>query len=361
MKSFTYDKANQLVTSTVDNKVTNYAYDAAGRLIKEGNKTYSYGYLDKILEVQENGEQIAAFDYHIDGQIAQATHGDKTENFLWDGLALIHRGDNSFVNEPYVTGGNPILSSKDGVMFNDILGTTLGIKNEQGFEAINMTAFGEPTTSQPNNSTTETDKVGFFTGKPYIGELGYAFLFRNYRAELGKWQTKDPIALTMQLPKLTKEKYSLPNDARLGYPDGWNNLAYGNNQLFDGVDVQGTVWVYDTHTVDFNTTTYYNFENPPENFITLFIPNPGFPTIPVQYTRASYIKAIVYASCRSADPYKYVAPPDTYNVNVSVSFDHDDYDYTDAGGIDPYIVKVYSVTTTWHVHGTYQTRRWVEE
>jgi len=33
MKSFTYDKANQLVTSTVDNKVTNYAYDAAGRRV----------------------------------------------------------------------------------------------------------------------------------------------------------------------------------------------------------------------------------------------------------------------------------------------------------------------------------------
>ena len=45
MKSFTYDKANQLVTST-DNKVTNYAYDAAERLVKEGDKTYSYGYLD---------------------------------------------------------------------------------------------------------------------------------------------------------------------------------------------------------------------------------------------------------------------------------------------------------------------------
>ncbi|NLK73221.1 MAG: hypothetical protein GX285_09415, partial [Clostridiales bacterium] len=106
---------------------------------------------------------------------------------------------------------------KDGVMFNDILGTTLGIKNEKGFDAISMTAFGEPTTSQPNNSTTEIDKVGFFTGKPYIGELGYAFLFRNYRADQGKWQTKDP----------------------LGYPDGWNNLAYVNNIPLALVDPLG--------------------------------------------------------------------------------------------------------------------------
>ncbi len=242
MKSFTYDKANQLVTSTVDDKVTNYAYDAAGRLVKEGSvasgfKTYSYGYLDKILAVQENGQQIAAFDYHINGQIAQATHGDKTENFLWDGLSLIHRGDNSYINEPYVTGGNPILSSKDGVMFNDMLGTTLGIKNEQGFEAINMTAFGEPTTSQPNNSTTEIDKVGFFTGKPYIGELGYAFLFRNYRADQGKWQTKDTIGLLGNLPGHDHSQNSLQN--RLGYPDGWNNLAYCKNRTSSAIDYSG--------------------------------------------------------------------------------------------------------------------------
>ena len=222
MKSFAYDKANQLVTSAVDNKVTNYAYDAAGRLIKEGSvasgfKTYSYGYLDKILEVQENGEQIAAFDYHVGAQIAKAIHGDKTENFLWDGLALIHRGDNSFVNEPYVTGGNPILSSKDGVMFNDMLGTTLGVAENGKFTTTPKTAFGQPTTSQPNNSTTETDKVGFFTGKPFIGELGYAFLFRNYRADQGKWQTADP----------------------LGYPDGWNNLVYVNNGVTGKFDILG--------------------------------------------------------------------------------------------------------------------------
>ena len=59
-----------------------------------------------------------------------------------------------------------------------------------------------------------------FTGKPHIGELGYAFLFRNYRADMGKWQTADP----------------------LGYPDGWNNFAYGNNQCTMGFDFLGTVW-----------------------------------------------------------------------------------------------------------------------
>jgi len=193
-----------LVSSTTDGKVTHYAYDAAGRLIKEGDKSYAYGWLDKVLSVTENGQQIASFNYHNDGQIAQAIHDGKSEDFLWDGLALIHRGENSFINEPYVTGGNPILSSNDGVMFNDMLGSTLNI----GGKAINMTAFGE-----------SADSNAMYTGKPYIGELGYAFLFRNYRSDYGKWQTTDP----------------------LGYPDGWNNLAYVNNGVIGAIDWLGGI------------------------------------------------------------------------------------------------------------------------
>jgi hypothetical protein len=47
--------------------------------------------------------------------------------------------------------------------------------------------------------------------------LGYSFLFRNYRADVGKWTTSDP----------------------LGYPDGWNNLAYVNNWVTMAFDWLG--------------------------------------------------------------------------------------------------------------------------
>ena len=141
--------------------------------------------------------------YDKANQRVSFTGNGKSENFLWDGLALIHRGETSFVNEPYVTGGNPILSSKDGVMFNDMLGSTLNI----GGKAVNMTAFGE-----------SADTNAMYTGKPYIDELGYAFLFRNYRSDYGKWQTTAP----------------------LGYPDGWNNLAYCNNSVTIAFDWLGS-------------------------------------------------------------------------------------------------------------------------
>ena len=133
----------------------------------------------------------------MDGQIATAKANGRQENFLWDNLALISRNETEYVNEPYVTGGNPILADGD-VLFNDLLGSTIGIRSGKEYRETGMTAFGET-----------DEKSAMFTGKPYIGELGYAFLFRNYRPDQGKWQTQDP----------------------LGYPDGWNNFAYCNNTI----------------------------------------------------------------------------------------------------------------------------------
>ena len=209
--TFTFDDANQLVSSTTDGVTTRYAYDAAGRMVREGNKTYRYGYLDKVMSVAD-GDTTRTFTYHADGQLASANYGDASESFVWDGLALIQRGDEQFVNEPHVGGGNPVASSKGTSYFNDMLGTTVGSKSNGKYSAAALTAFGEnhPTTEPPNHQT-------FYTGKPYVEGLGHAFWMRNYRAGLAKWQTADP----------------------MGYPDGWNALAYCNNGVTSAVDIFG--------------------------------------------------------------------------------------------------------------------------
>ena len=198
-----------------------------------------YNYMDKVRSVSENGAVTASFTYDVDGQIATAkTHATgKQESFLWDGLALIHRGGTSYINEPYVTGGNPILA-EDKVLFNDMLGTTLGVHSEK-YEPIARDAFGM--TSKDADSA-----ENFFTGKPYIGELGYAFLFRNYRPEQGKWQTTDP----------------------LGYPDGWNNLAYVNNGVTMAIDWLGgeTNYVIDESSI----VTTDNRKNSPGQWETVY-------------------------------------------------------------------------------------------
>jgi len=103
-----------------------------------------------------------------------------------------------------------------------------------------MTAFGE----------TE-DKEAFFTGKPAIGELGYAFLFRNYRADQGKWNSQDPIALATNLPTPEKRNQEPSIGMELGYPDGWNNLAYCNNEVVLAFDDIGTYLKFFDDSYDF--------------------------------------------------------------------------------------------------------------
>ena len=230
--TFTFDDANQLVSSTCDGITTRYEYDAAGRLVREGNRTYTYGYLDKVMSVRFdrssansstsqplNSSTVYTYTYHPDGQLATADYGkDGSEDFTWDGLALIKRGDEQFINEPHVGGGNPVASSKGTSYFNDALGTTVGSKSNGKYSAAALTAFGESLSADTSNSQLTThNSQTFFTGKPMVEGLGHAFWMRNYRAGLAKWQSADP----------------------MGYPDGWNQLAYCNNGVTTAVDLWG--------------------------------------------------------------------------------------------------------------------------
>ena len=199
---------------------TTYAYDTAGRLVKEGSKTYTYGYLDKVMSVTE-GDKTYTYTYHADGQLASANYGGKTEGFFWDGLALVRRGDEQFINEPHVGGGNPVASSKGTSCFNDALGTTVGAKKDGKYSAAALTAFGERLDNVDSTSPAiRSLGEGWFTGKPFVEGLGHTFLMRNYRASLAKWQSADP----------------------MGYPDGWNQLVYCGNGVVSRIDYQGCSW-----------------------------------------------------------------------------------------------------------------------
>ncbi len=219
--------------------MTKYAYNDAGLVTRmerlDGSETLTF----------------RAFMCHADGQLATATVGGEhraprdrvgppggrplpeSETFQWDDLALIQRGDEQFINEPHVGGGNPVASSKGTSYFNDMLGTTVGSKSNGKYSAAALTAFGEDLTV---HSPTPTQNSNFFTGKPYVEGLGHAFLMRNYRAGLAKWQTADP----------------------MGYPDGWNQLVYCGNGVTSAVDLWGCeswklyysfdAWEYGAHS-----------------------------------------------------------------------------------------------------------------
>ena len=209
-----------------------YVYDMAGRLIEEklNGKTdvkYTYGYLDKVTEVNRRGN-ITKFVYDGVGMLASKISSDgKVENWMWDGLALIRRGKDIHINEPHISGGVPIVSrTSNGIQYHesDFLGTTLWSTDTNGNlvkDYQDTTIFGE--------GSIQKDRSARFTGKPYDEDLqAYVFPYRNYDASTARWRSSDPA----------------------GYPDGINQHFYAAVPTFN-IDLLG---MYIVQIVDSNNS-----------------------------------------------------------------------------------------------------------
>ena len=272
--TYTYDAANQLASSvSPDGKITDYVYDAAGRLVKEGEKNYEYGWLDKVIRVSKDGKELARFEYHNNNQLAKVVRENGIETFEWDGLALTERNGTKYINEPHAGGGNPILAttpapnansitspSQSQTIFTDMLGTSLGTVKNNAYSEIEKTAFGNLFSESAQLAKSLSSANTFFTGKPYIQELGYAFLFRNYRPDMGKWQIQDPINIIYKIHEITLN-YLDEHIATIGYPNGWNNLSYCNNYVTVEFDIYGLICPIcgsNTPTL-FNEDSFYAF------------------------------------------------------------------------------------------------------
>jgi YD repeat-containing protein len=126
-----YDAANQLLAKTEvgadgsPTEVRSFSYDAAGRMLAESvggqvDRRFTYSYLDKVMQVDRPAEgRRAQYAYDANGMLVlkgtQApAQGDATnwENWVWDGIALVQRGNEVFVNEPHPAGGAALMSRK---------------------------------------------------------------------------------------------------------------------------------------------------------------------------------------------------------------------------------------------------------
>ena len=191
---------------------------------------YTYGYLDKVTEVNRRGK-ITKFVYDGTGMLASKISSDgKVENWMWDGLALIRRGKDIHVNEPHISGGVPIISrTPDGTQFHesDFLGTTLWSIDAKG----NVVSFQNDTIFA--EGAIKTNRCARFTGKPYDEDLqAFVFPFRNYDEKSARWRSSDPA----------------------GYPDGVNGHFYAGAPTM-GLDVMGTAWG------DLNFVEHFYFGN----------------------------------------------------------------------------------------------------
>ena len=176
--------------------------------------------------------------------LAQKTlHDGSTEVWVWDGLALIRRGSDIYVNEPHVSGGVPILSKTDeGVRYHehDFLGATLWSTDTKGNlvkDYQDTTIFGE--------GSIQHDRSARFTGKPYDEDLqAYVFPYRNYDEKSARWRSADPA----------------------GYPDGLNQHFYAAVPTLE-IDTMGLeIIIYGDITITPSDGSMYTIENQPTSF-----------------------------------------------------------------------------------------------
>ena len=245
--TFKYDTENQLASMESVEGLREYVYDMAGRLIEEklNGKTdikYTYGYLDKVTEVNRKGK-ITKFVYDGTGMLASKISSDgKVENWMWDGLALIRRGKDIHVNEPHISGGVPIVSkTPNGTQFHesDFLGTTLWSIDSKGnvVSFQNDTIFGD--------GAIKTNRCARFTGKPYDEDLqAFVFPYRNYDEKSARWRSADPA----------------------GYPDGLNQHFYAAVPTLE-IDTMGLeIIIYGDITITPSNGSVYTIENQPTSF-----------------------------------------------------------------------------------------------
>ena len=266
-----YDTAHQLKSAEGSEGLREFTYDKAGRLVTEvlnGQPAvnYTYGYLDKVIAVERNGE-VTRFDYDAQGMLVGKQLPDGSyEHWVWDGMALVARGEERYINERHITGGLPIVSqTSEGVQYHqhDHLGTTVASYSTDGaiISAYETTVFGQ--------GELEDSRTARFTGKPYDADLGaYVFPFRNYDPESARWLSADPSGFPdgpnqhyyAAVPTMGVDPLGLwaaVVNATVGYPDNEDlKLPTGHTSM--NVSLSGNYSItLNRENGDIGATTFY--------------------------------------------------------------------------------------------------------
>jgi len=266
-----YDTAHQLKSAEGSEGLREFTYDKAGRLVTEvlnGQPAvnYTYGYLDKVIAVERNGE-VTRFNYDAQGMLVGKQLPDGSyEHWVWDGMALVARGEERYINERHITGGLPLVSqTSEGVQYHqhDHLGTTVASYSTDGaiISAYETTVFGQ--------GELEDSRTARFTGKPYDADLGaYVFPFRNYDPESARWLSADPSGFPdgpnqhyyAAVPTMGVDPLGLwaaVVNATVGYPDNEDlKLPTGHTSM--NVSLSGNYSItLNRENGDIGATTFY--------------------------------------------------------------------------------------------------------
>jgi RHS repeat-associated protein len=196
-----FSNTNQLASVAGENTV-NYSYDNNGNPILIGNKAYVYNQSSRLVEVRENGNTIAEYEYNAMGQRLIKKVGDNTTIFHYDfdgNIVAESRPDGTMIFEYLYLGSNRLAMVDAGTQkiyycLNNYLGTPVMMTDDSGmieWEA-NYKPFGEADVN-PNAEAVNNFR---FPGQYFDQETGLHYNYhRYYDPKTGRYLTPDPIGL----------------------------------------------------------------------------------------------------------------------------------------------------------------------
>lgn len=196
--TYTYDRANKLLSSTDGTNTNTYAYDAIGNMTfvtknDELIKSYSYDNFERLISSTVNGVSTA-YTYDGDNLRQTKTTDSVTTQHILDGMNVV--ADVKGTNTTTFTRGNELLYSKnpatgERITYNNYSngGTAQLVKPDGTFTEYTYDAYG----GIVHNSTDNTNPFTY-CGEYTDVETGLVYLRnRYYDPELGRFLTQDPI------------------------------------------------------------------------------------------------------------------------------------------------------------------------
>ena len=220
--TYTYDRANKLLSSTDGTNTTTYAYDGIGNMtsVTENgtvSKSYSYDNFERLISSTVDGTTTA---YTYDGdnlRQTKTTNGVTTQHIL-DGMNVVADIKGSDVTT-FTRGNGLVFGKNNGVRttYNNYSngGTAQLVKPDGTFTEYTYTAYGEIKYNSTDNTNPFT-----YCGEYTDVETGLVYLRnRYYDPELGRFLTQDPIK------------------------DGLNWYAYCNGDPVNRIDMLGLYYL----------------------------------------------------------------------------------------------------------------------
>lgn len=204
-RSFVYNSLNELTQETVGANVENFAYDADGELVSDGQRSYAYDAENRLIGIGYAGSS-ATTSFSYDGlgrriSITETTAGRTLVNlYQWCGARICRRSTpTGSTLRLYYDEGEALLSSGQNIYYGpDEIGSTRNYAvvsaNGAAVKAVDFDPFGNALTSLPLQLPSSPTPDFLFAGMFRHGESSlYLTQFRAYDPQTARWTSRDPL------------------------------------------------------------------------------------------------------------------------------------------------------------------------